>query len=45
MITIMIISLLTYSKQIAIYKLKVKQELLKPIYNSFRLRKNYFQAQ
>ena len=36
----MIISLLTYSKQIAIYKLKVKKELLKPIYNSFRFKKN-----
>ena len=33
-----IISLLTYSKQIAIYKLKVKKEMLKPIYNSFRLK-------
>ena len=41
----MIISLLTYSKQIAIYKLKVKKELLKPIYNSFRFKKKYFQAQ
>ena len=31
-------SLLTHSKQIAIYKLKFKKkkELLKPIYNSFR---------
>ena len=35
----MIISLLTYSKEIAIYKLKVKKELLKPIYNSFRFKK------
>ena len=39
LIIILIISLLTYSKQIAIYKLKVKKELLKPIYNSFRLKK------
>ena len=38
----MIISLLTYSKQIAIFKLKVKKELLKPIYNSFRLKKAIF---
>ena len=40
----MIISLLTYSKQIAIYKLKVKKELLKPIYNSFRLKKKLFSS-
>ena len=39
----MIISVLTYSKQIAIYKLKVKKkELLKPIYNSFRFKKTIF---
>ena len=38
---IIIIPLLTYSKQVAIYKLEVKKkkELLKPIYNSFPLKK------
>ena len=30
--------------QNAIYKLKVNKKLLKPIYNSFRLIKNHFQA-
>ena len=38
----MIISLLTYSKQIAIYKSKVEKELLKPIHNSFQLKKTIF---
>ena len=39
MIIIIVISLLTYYKQISIYKLKVEKEVLKPIYNSFWLKK------
>ena len=53
-IIIIKIFLLKYSKQIVIYKLKVEKraiktylqlELLKPIYNSCRLKKGLFQAQ
>ena len=40
----MIISLLTYSKQIAIYKLKEKRTI--KTYSQFiSIKKNYFQAQ
>ena len=42
----MMISLLKYSKQNCYLQVKNrKKELLKPIYNSFRLKKDYFQTQ